>query len=314
MSKLAFGLLGFAVAGIAFAAITVFLIFSFRRRPAGFGAGTAGSPASLIGTISQNKFARGLGIAIFLTVLYVLLLWLCYSVTVGTLMRELGTEKRWALLLVTVLGLPLIELIWWLYGVTGIPGDPKVIGRSFRILALFVLIFLGWWYYYQPSVYFDAKTGKANFYWAEKESKPYFFDSGKGTVPKVYFSPATGETLRLGTPKEAEKFRKGSWLKKISGYRVTAHAATAGENYTFSPGVDVIRVPLDSVEWSGWIKTPPRSTWRIAPPDSGWAEVWYWDGTRSKIYPDKHVWRGVKYGIFRLRGEGGKAVVTIDRN
>ncbi len=91
-------------------------------------------------------------------------------------------------------------------------------------------------------------------------------------------------------------------------------AETAVEKtYEFSDSVNQILVPLGP-RWSDWIKTPPRSTWRITPPDSGWAEVWYWDGTRSKIYPDKHVWRGVKCGIFRLRGEGGEAAVTIDRN
>lgn len=211
MNHLFWGLLGFAVAGIAFVALVIAVIVIFRRRSAGSGSPITGSP-NLLGTITQNRFARSFGIAIFLTIVYIFLLWLGYHLTAGVLVKQLGTEKRWAFLLITVLGLPLIEVIWWLYKAAGVPGESKLIGRSFRTFAVFILIFLGWWYHDQPNRLFDPKNGKANFWVAEKEQKLYFFPPSSKL--KVYFSPATGETLRLGTPQDAEKFRKKSWLPK----------------------------------------------------------------------------------------------------
>jgi len=284
MQGLFLGLLGFAITAIVFVGLIIAAIVIFRRRSAGSGYSTPGSP-NLLGTITQNKFARGLGIAVFLTVVYVLLLWLGYHFTAGTLVRQLGTEKRWAFLLVTVLGLPLIEVIWWLYKVAGIPGESKIIGRSFRTLAVFILIFLGWWYHDQPNRSFDVKSGKAIFYWAEKEKKPYFFDPGKETVPKVYFSPVTGETLRLGTPQDAERFRKNSWLPKTAKNLLSSSgiSSAAQSQEEISPTETVIETIAPVGEWSEAVSIPYCTWFRFHNPTGDiWAKR-LWDGKVFKI-------------------------------
>jgi len=313
--------LSLAALGVVFVAC-VLLIGKFWTSSGGGGKGgvpdRTDSP-TLWDKLKQNQFVRGFGIAVFLTLVYILLLWLGYYLTAGALVRQLGTEKRWAFLLITVLGLPLIEVIWWLYKAAGVPGESKVIGRSFRTFAVFVLIFLGWWYHDQPNRLFEPESGKASFWVAEKEQKLYFFPSS--SKPKVYFSPATGETLRLGTPADAEKFRKDSWLPKTvrdaknllhgSGISSVAQAATE-ENYKFPLGVNQITVPLSS-DWGGWISTPPGTSWHIHS-ESDWIDVKFWDGSRERLVEGRSPrWFGIKRGVFQLRGESGEATVTIER-
>ena len=87
------------------------------------------------------------------------------------------------------------------------------------------------------------------------------------------------------------------------------------QTYTFPEGVDEIEVPLHPTKWSGWVRTPPGSHWRIDQPDKGWTEVKFLDGSRSKLISGEPVWFGKRSvnGWFRLRGESGEATVTLVR-
>lgn len=146
---------------------------------------------------------RGILTAAALTAMYGGALWLGYIYLPPLLISELGISQRTAWLLITIVGLPAIPVIWRLYAITGIPGDPVAISRNFRVLAFLALVFFGWWFHSQPNILFDFKTGKSLFYVADSEEKIYF-SSGN--------SPATGEKLRPGTAEDAKRFAKKSWL------------------------------------------------------------------------------------------------------
>ncbi len=111
-----------------------------------------------------------------------------------------------------------------------------------------------------------------------------------------------------------------AWIAKtlrseiISGTTKQTEVGVQPETYTFPDGVDQVEVPLHSTRWSGWVITPPASKWCIYPPDNGWAESSYKDGYRSRRHiPGQNNPVGVRRGVFRLRGEGGNAIVTIER-
>lgn len=157
-------------------------------------------------TIGKIPLFRGLAITVLFTMVYGVALWLGYQLGANQLQKELGISQRQAWLIITVLGLPVIPLLWRLYGATGIPGDPAVIGRGFKTLALLILIFFGWWYREQPNQFFSHKTGEAKFWVAEKEGAIY---SSEG------YSLVTGEKLRLGKPEDVERFRRDSWLEDL---------------------------------------------------------------------------------------------------
>lgn len=148
---------------------------------------------------------RGLATALILTAIYGGLLWLGYVYLPKIMVSELGVSLRTTWLIVTIVGLPVIPIIWRLYAATGIPGDPVAINRGFRALALLILIFMGWWYHHQPNIFFD-KNGKSHFWVADTENKTYFRPGNSLT---------TGEKLRQGTAEDAKKFSQQSWLKDL---------------------------------------------------------------------------------------------------
>ncbi len=76
-----------------------------------------------------------------------------------------------------------------------------------------------------------------------------------------------------------------------------------------------IEIHLDPVEWSDWIRIETGEVWRLDPPKGGWVECKFWDG-RLVVYADgeEPQWLGkIKNCIFQVRGDGGKAKLTIER-
>lgn len=200
---------------------------------------------------------RGALIALFLTAAYSFIVWLLLVEFPGWIQETLGVSGRAAWVVAATIGLLLIPvpgLIWRLYGVTGIPGDPKTISRAFRGLAFLILTFLGWWYHDQPNRFFNPKTGASEFWVAEKEGRAY---------PTPGYSPATGEELRQGTPADAERFRQESWLEKLlGGYSRTAEAPVATSAAQAEPviiellGEEALSEEIDldrmAVSYPGW--------------------------------------------------------------
>ncbi len=282
----------------------------------------------LVKGASENPLISKIFNLLVLTLIYGLALW-GLSRGAGWVQSELGVSNRWAWVIVAILGLPfLVPALWNLY--SGIlPGDKKAVRAGLIAASFVILVFLGWWYHHQPARLFDEKTGRAQAWYAEKEGKIYYYSTDSVTVKSgplrgfkimpVYYSPVTGEGLRLVTREDARKLQQESWLKK--GYRsmfpraFAERGTTSGSgSFTFPDGVDQIEVPLHSTKWSGQVITPPGSIYRIDPPDSGWVQALFWDGSRAKFRWGEEVkWVGVKRGIFRLTGSEGIAAVSIER-
>ncbi len=135
-----------------------------------------------------------------------------------------------------------------------------------------------------------------------------------------FFFPQTFGGLRGAAEKIDDWFTKALRGEKTEEIKKALpgsgnQSSSFEETYTFPEGVDQIEVPLHPTRWSGWVITPPGSRWRIDPPDSGWVDVRFLDGTRTRLLPRQPVWLGkhTRNGSFRLCGEGGSGIVTLVR-
>ncbi|GEM_PF-6926053 len=168
----------------------------------------------LVDRVSSNPLLKGIFVLLLLLLGFSVCLYVLFGAVPGWIQGTMGVEWRWAMVLMVILGLPLIPLVWLLFGPTGIPGDPKVIGKAFRGVAFLMLIFFAWWYHDQPNRLFDVDTGQPTFWVADKEGKIYYFPGPVDTTRK-YFSPVTGERLRPGEPTDVPKYRKESWTQDV---------------------------------------------------------------------------------------------------
>ncbi len=74
-----------------------------------------------------------------------------------------------------------------------------------------------------------------------------------------------------------------------------------------------IRVQVDPVEWSGWIRIPVGYKWRVSRPGT-WEEYWFWDGRRIRVEDDGPRWLGdIENCIFKIRGTKGEVVVFLEK-
>lgn len=210
----------------------------------------------LVERVNANPLIKGVVIFIVRALAFSACLYVIFGVIPEWIQGTIGVEWRWAVALTTVLGLPLIGIMRRLFGPTGIPGDPAVIRKAFRGVAFLTLIFFAWWYYDQPSRFFDVKTGEATFWVAEKEGKIYYFPtSSEGDT--AYHSPSTGERLRRGTPVDAEKYRRESWVKEAKALvpSIGVEGITAPpriERITWQPERFVLGKPGE------WLPTVPN--------------------------------------------------------
>ncbi|MDP3974965.1 MAG: hypothetical protein Q8P88_01605 [Candidatus Jorgensenbacteria bacterium] len=247
---------------------------------------------AFVDVVGGNAVLRGIFIAVLFSIIYGFCLWILFGVVPGWIQGAFGFEIRWAWVLTTVLGLPLIAILWRLYSATGIPGDPKVIGKAFRGVAFLILSFFAWWYHSQPNRLFDVKTGEATFWVADKEGMIYFFTTQEDSV----FSPVTGDKLRSGTRADAEKYRRESWVKE-------AKAMLPSLSITASRRIERVTVILKGEKVPvGPIYAPAGSeVYFIGSPT---AEVEFGDGSRHNLHKE----HGVRFSPFRFFGSKGDSV------
>lgn len=248
---------------------------------------------ALVATVSGNPILKGIFTAALFTVIYGFCLQMLFGVVPDWVQGELGVERRFVWVLMTVLGLPLIPLLWLFYEATGIPGDPKVIKKAFRGLSFLMLLFFAWWYYEQPNRLFDVETGKAVFWVAEKEGKIYYFPGADDTTKK-YFSPTTGEKLRRGNPEDAEKYRKESWVKKVG-------TLLPSFNRDIAPQRIVVVLKGEDVPSEPVYVATGSDVYFVGPPN-----VEIEDG-RGKRFP-LHGEHGVTWSPYRFYGPRGDTV------
>lgn len=246
---------------------------------------------------------RGIATALILTAIYGGLLWLGYVYVPRLMISELGISLRTTWLIVTILGLPVIPIIWRLYAATGIPGDPVVIGRGFRALALLILIFMGWWYHHQPNIFFD-KGGKSQFWVAKSEGKAYF---------RPGHSPTTGEKLDLGTAEDAKKFSQQSWLKDLKlWWYGPAPGRLAAATHPVG-GREIREISIYPDTWSPLMVPPPDTRkFRFRGPEG--TLVRFADGTQgplTKNFGSSSRW-AEGFSFFNPT-TGGKVVVVFDK-
>lgn len=226
----------------------------------------------------ENPIAKGLAIAFLLTCIYALFLTFIFQTAIPWTQKQLGTEPRLTILIIIILGAIAIPVFWYLFAASGIPGDPKIIGKGFKTLALISLVFIAWWNYQIPNQFFSHKNGESKFWVADSENKVYFSDG---------FSPVTGEKLRPGIPKDAEKFKQASWISQL-------------KSKIYKPAPPTLQI-LTSTEERFYIAPPNKWSERINIPDNYWYRVVdpenkivikSWNG---KIYaPTERVWEGDK--------------------
>ncbi|MDP3991668.1 MAG: hypothetical protein Q8P66_02080 [Candidatus Colwellbacteria bacterium] len=84
------------------------------------------------------------------------------------------------------------------------------------------------------------------------------------------------------------------------------------DSYNFGEGVTQITVQLQSGCWTGWVTTPPGSSYRVdLDPLGSTAGIEFWDGTALVFKQGAPQYVGTKRGIFRLRNNQGAEDATV---
>lgn len=86
------------------------------------------------------------------------------------------------------------------------------------------------------------------------------------------------------------------------------------DSYNFGLGITQVTVRLQQGCWTGWVTTPPESSYRVdLGPLGSTAGIEFWDGTALIFQQGEPQYVGTKRGIFRLRtnSEAREATVTI---